>query len=71
MFDGKEKVVSGAYGNQDSDAKAYESSGINKKKIFTVDDTSKMKNYGTEEETSYKYHVQDIDKMYPKLQTDL
>ena len=59
MFDSKENVVFAAYGNQDSDAKAYVNSGINKKRIFMVDKTSKMKNYGTGKETSYKKHVQD------------
>ena len=67
MFEHKEGVVRAAYGNQDSDAKAYEKSEIDKKKIFMVDTSSKMINYGTREETSYKKHVQDINTMYPQL----
>ena len=67
MFDSKENVVLAAYGNQDSDAKAYEKSEIDKTRIFMVDKTSKITNYGTGEETSFKYHVQNINTMFPRL----
>ena len=65
MFDRKENVVIAAYGNHHSDANAYEESGIDETRIFMVDETGKMTNYGTGEETSYKYHVQHINTMFP------
>ena len=67
MFDLKEHAVSAGYGNQDSDAQAYVDSGIEKRKIFIVDKNSRMVNYGTGDETSYKNHVENVDTMYPKL----
>ena len=71
MFDLKEHVVSAGYGNQDSDAKAYVNSGIEERKVFIVNSSSKMVNYGTGEETSYKEHVKNVDSMYPKLRTGI
>jgi len=71
MFDLKEHVVSAGYGNQDSDAKAYVKSGIEERKVFIVNNTSSMVNYGTGEETSYREHVHNIDSMYPRLRTGI
>ena len=67
MFDLREHVVFGGYGNKESDAKAYGNVGIEKRKIFIVDEDSKMRNYGSGEETSYEIHAQNVDIMYPKL----
>ena len=67
MFDLKEHVVSAGYGNQDSDAQAYVNSGIEARKVFMVDKKSRMVNYGTGDETSYKAQVENVDNMYPKI----
>ena len=66
LFDLKAKVVEGAYGNKESDMKAYRNSGITDNKVFKVDKKSKMINVGTNQETSYMEHFKHVAQMYPK-----
>ena len=66
LFDLKAKVVEGAYGNKDSDTKAYVDSGIPDNKVFLVNKQSEMINVGTKEKTSYMEHFKNVAQMYPK-----
>ena len=66
LFDLKSHVVAGAYGNKDTDTRAYLNSGISASKVFLVNKKSKMINVGNKENTSYMEHFRNVDKMYPK-----
>ena len=68
LFDLKETVVSGAYGNKDSDSQAYLKAGIADNRVFLVNPQSVMINVGTKEDTSYVDQVHQInsDKIYPR-----
>ena len=64
LFNNKSNQIYGAYGNKNSDTKAYRNIGITDNKIFIIDKQSNMINVGTQKPTSYKEHALDIDKMY-------
>ena len=66
LFDRKEKVIAAAYGNKDTDTKAYLDSGINPNKVFLVREDGHMIDIGTETKTSYVEHFQNVSSMFPK-----
>lgn len=66
LFDTKENVIAAAYGNKDTDTKAYLDSGIDPKKVFFVNEEGHMIDIGTETETSYVEHFHNVSTMFPK-----
>lgn len=65
LFKHKSSIVSGAYGNKDSDIEAYRNIAIPDEKIFIINKQSQMVNIGTKQDTSYKKQAADVDNMYP------
>ena len=61
LFNGGSSVVYKAYGNQDTDTKAYVNVGIPQDKIYTINEESEMKNVGTGKATSYREQAELID----------
>ena len=66
LFDTKENVIAAAYGNKDTDTKAYLDSGIEPNKVFLINELGHMIDIGTETKTSYVEHFQNISTMFPK-----
>ena len=66
LFDTKENVIAAAYGNKDTDTKAYLDSGIEPNKVFLINELGNMIDTGTEAKTSYVEHFQNISTMFPK-----
>ena len=66
LFNRKAEVFSGAYGNKDTDSRAYVQAGIDESKIFIVDTSSVLRRFSDGEITSYGDHEQQVDELYPK-----
>ena len=66
LFDLKQDVVVGAYGNAETDDKAYLASGISDRKIFKLNEESEMTNLATGDVTSYASQARAVNKLYPK-----
>ena len=66
LFDLKENVIVGAYGNKATDTKAYLNAGIDPNKIFCVNEDGNMIDVATETSTSYFRHFRNVSDMYPK-----
>ena len=67
IFDDQENIFSGAYGNKNSDARAYLKIGIPSNRIFLVDEDSVMKRLSDDRITSYAEHEQQVNLMYPRI----
>ena len=67
LFDLKQDVILGAYGNRNSDTKAYLEAGIATNKIFIVNEKSIVRRVGDGKKMTYQDHVNNINDMYPKL----
>ena len=65
LFNNKSAQIYGAYGNKDSDTKAYRNIGITEDKIFIINKQSHMISVGTQKPTSYKEHALNLNEMYP------
>ena len=66
LFNRKAEVFSGAYGNKETDSRAYVQAGIDESKIFIVDTSSVLRRFSDGEITSYGDHEQQVDELYPK-----
>lgn len=58
--------IVGAYGNKDTDTKAYQNSGIPLERVWIVNTQGVLKNEGNKEVTSYAEQAKHVDKLYPK-----
>ena len=67
LFDIKQDVILGAYGNRNSDTKAYLEAGIRQNKIFIVNEKSVVRRVSDGKKMTYQDHVNNINNMYPKL----
>ena len=67
LFDVKQDVVEGAYGNKNTDTEAYLESGIREDRVFQINETSKMINVGTRNISTYNLQKNTIDEYYPKI----
>ena len=67
LFDIKQDVILGAYGNRNSDTKAYLEAGIHPNKIFIVNEKSVVRRVSDGKKMTYQDHVNNINNMYPKL----
>ena len=68
IFDRKAGVFVGAYGNKESDARAYVQAGIPSNLIYLVDENSVMKRFSDDRITSYGQHAMLVDTLYPALE---
>lgn len=66
LFDLKQDVVLGAYGNKNTDTEAYLKSGIRGERVFLINENSKLLNVATGNVSSYKIQAEAINRYYPK-----
>ena len=66
LFDLKDNVIKGAYGNRNSDTQAYMDAGIPTNLIYLVNDKSVLRRVGDGQRTSYAEHATNVNEMYPK-----
>ena len=66
LFDLKQDVAVGAYGNKNTDTEAYLKSGIRGERVFLINENSKLHNVATANVSSYKLQAEAIDRYYPK-----
>ncbi len=67
MFDLREGVVAGAYGNKNSDTNAYLNSGISSNQIYIINDDSILRRVDNGLATSYTRQANEVDSLYPPL----
>ena len=67
LFNIKQNVVIGAYGNRNSDTKAYLDAGIPRDRIFLVNSNSVLRRVSDGKKTSYNNHVVKVNEMYPRI----
>ena len=67
LFDIKENIVKGAYGNRNSDTKAYMDAGISTDMIYLVNEKSILRRVGDGKRTSYFEHANLVNQKYPKI----
>jgi len=71
-FDTRQKsgimdTVVAAYGNKESDVRAYKNAGIDANKIYIVDPDGQLVTIGTRKMSTYAEQVEKIDELYPLL----
>ena len=71
MFQNRNEVIVGAYGNTVTDTTAYLNAGIPPDKIFLLDKESQIVNYGTKKKYSYTDLANTVSRIYPKQVTSL
>ena len=67
MFDIKQDVVVGAFGNKNTDTDAYTDAGISTNLIYLINEDSEMINVGTGQRTSYQELIRNLDTLYPPV----
>ena len=67
LFDIKENVFLGAYGNKDSDTQAYMNSGVSTNIIYLVNTDSVIRRVSDNKITSYFEHASKVNQKYPKI----
>ena len=65
LFDQKENIIKGAYGNRNSDTQAYMDAGISTNLIYLVNEKSVLRRVSDGRKTSYGQHAQKVNEMYP------
>ena len=67
LFDIKENVVLGAYGNKNSDTQAYMDAGVSTNIIYLINTDSVIKRVSDNKRTSYFEHATKVNQKYPKI----
>ena len=67
LFDIKENVVLGAYGNKNSDTQAYMDAGISTNIIYLINTDSVIRRVSDNKRTSYFEHASKVNQKYPKI----
>ena len=67
LFDEREDIFVGAYGNKATDTRAYAAVDIPEEITYIVDKKSVLRRVSDGEETSYTEHFEEADEMYPSL----
>ena len=67
LFNIKENVVLGAYGNKNSDKQAYMNSGVSTNIIYLVNTESVITRVSDNKTTSYFEHASNVNQKYPKI----
>ena len=65
MFDVKQNVIEGCYGNHNTDTQAYMDAGVMPKIIYLVNNQGKLVNAATGLKTTYQEQIAKIDSLYP------
>jgi len=58
-------VIVAAYGNKETDTKAYLQSGLSPQRVFIVNPQGELKNVGTGQVSSYQTQAEIIDTLFP------
>ena len=66
LFDGRQDVVAGAYGNRNTDVESYMDTGIRPDKIYLINKRGVLRNARTGKGTSYAEQLENVDVLYPK-----
>jgi len=71
--EGKEigETIVAAYGNKETDVKAYSNCGLPKEKMYIVNTYGELKNMGSGVVSSYQEQAAGIDSIFPKLKPRL
>ena len=67
LFDIKENVVLGAYGNKNSDTQAYMDAGVSTNIIYLINTDSVIRRVSDNKRTSYFEHASKVNQKYPKI----
>jgi phosphatidate phosphatase LPIN len=67
LFDDNEQHFFAGFGNKETDAIAYRYLGIDLKNIFIINTSSKIKQLGEKNDTTYKELCQNCDIIFPKI----
>ncbi|XP_040580012.1 phosphatidate phosphatase LPIN2 [Lepeophtheirus salmonis] len=67
LFNDKDNVVKGAYGNVQSDSEAYQDVGISKSLIYLIEYGNLRREDRTDEVSSYHNEIRKLDETYPRL----
>ena len=65
LFDTKQNTFFGAYGNKDSDKRAYQQSGLNSNLTYIVNEESILRRISDNHQTSYRDHLINVNNIYP------
>jgi len=60
-------TIVGSYGDKVTDVKAYFDAGISMMKTYIVNPKGELKTEGSGEVSSYKEQIENLDKLYPKI----
>ena len=64
------ETIVAAYGNKETDVKAYTNCGLPKEKMYIVNTYGELRNMGSGVVSSYQEQAAGIDSIFPKLQRD-
>jgi len=64
-------VIKAAYGNTDTDTKAYLEAGLRPGSVFIVNKQGVLKNIGTGDVSSYEMQIENIEKLYPQINVEI
>jgi phosphatidate phosphatase PAH1 len=67
LFPDRGGVVYAAYGNTDTDTKAYVDAGIDVAKIYIVNEEGVLTNGADGAKTSYTVHANDVNQLFPSI----
>ena len=67
LFNIKENVVLGAYGNKNSDSQAYMDAGVSTNIIYLINTDSVIRRVSDNKRTSYFEHASKVNQKYPKI----
>ena len=65
LFDTKQNTFFGAYGNKDSDLRAYQQAGLNSNLTYIVNEESILRRVSDNHQTSYRDHLINVNNIYP------
>ena len=65
LFDNKQNIFFGAYGNKDSDMRAYQQAGLNTNLTYIINEESILRRSSDDHQTSYRDHLINVNKIYP------
>lgn len=67
LFNLRQDVILGAYGNRNSDTKAYMDAGISTNLIYLVNEKSILRRVSDGKRTSYYEHATNVNQLYPSI----
>ena len=67
LFNIRDNVVLGAYGNKNSDTKSYIDSGISTNIMYLINTDSVLRRVSDGQRTSYFAQASQVNNLYPKI----